>query len=354
MKKKFILMIGPKINMKGGISSVCSTLINSNIVNYINLKYISSYVDGSALMKFNAFFFGFIRALIVLIKDNIDIVHIHTASRASFRRKACFYFLAKIRRKKVIIHVHGAEFMLYYSNASNIEKRIIRHVLNCADKVIALSKTWKEQLQEISPRAQIEIVYNPVNIYLFDYSNNRKQEKFVNILFMGRLGKRKGVYDLIEIIPDIVKRYENVRFLICGDGEVEKVRSIIRKNGLEKFVEVPGWVSGEEKLEYYKKSSIYILPSYNEGLPISVLEAMSSSLPIVSTEVGGIPEAIEDGSNGYLIQPGDNKAFKKAIMELINSKELRQKFGENSLKRAKEKFDITVFINKLISIYNQL
>lgn len=350
MKKIKVIMIGPALDMKGGIASVSKTLIESNDTDQFDVRYISSYVDGNKINKLAAAFIGIIKMLILCIMTNIKIVHIHSASRGSFRRKFFYYLLAKIFNKKVIYHIHGGEFMLYYNEVNALEKKIITLLLTNVDKVIALSKKWKDDLQSISPEASIEIIHNPVKVSMFN--RGYEKEKSINILFMGKLGENKGVYDLLHVIPNIIKKHENVYFYLYGDGEIERVKEIVNSNSLEKKVFVPGWVNTEQKIEYLNKGSIYILPSYNEGLPISILEAMASSLPIIATNVGGIPEIVEDNKNGYLISPGDINRLEESLLKLIESKELRQEFGNCGLKKSKKYFDVNIIAQKINHIYD--
>ena len=124
-------------------------------------------------------------------------------------------------------------------------------------------------------------------------------------------------------------------FFLGGDGDIEEVNQIITNEKLEDIVKYEGWVSGEKKVELLNMADAYILPSYNEGLPISVLEAMSYKLPIISTKVGGIPEILEDGINGFIMEPGDKKAIKEAIDRLMNDVDLRKKMGLESAHKVK-------------------
>ncbi len=123
--------------------------------------------------------------------------------------------------------------------------------------------------------------------------------------------QKKGVYDIIEA----AKRIENPNVVInlYGDGELEIFEKLIQENNLQDKVKIKGWISGEQKNKAIKESDIYILPSYNEGLPMSILEAMACGLPVISTPIGGIAEAVKDGVNGYLIQPGDYEALTEKI-----------------------------------------
>ena len=169
---------------------------------------------------------------------------------------------------------------------------------------------------------------------------------------MGRLGKRKGVYDILEAAKRI--KSDNIRFYLYGDGDIESFKRLILKYNLENKVFLLGWASGKDKEQVFKCADIYILPSYNEGLPVSVLEAISYGLPVISTPVGGIPEIVQDKVNGFLIEPGDYYSLAEKIEILANDKELRYKMGRESFRIAKEKFDIAIISLQLKNLYKEL
>lgn len=121
-----------------------------------------------------------------------------------------------------------------------------------------------------------------------------------------------------------------------GDGDVVQVNEIIKQNDLENIAVFQGWVNGEKKERLLNMADAYILPSYNEGLPISILEAMSYSLPIISTNVGGIPEILKNGENGFIMSPGDKDAMYRAILELMNNEKLRLDMGKASYSKVQE------------------
>ena len=145
----------------------------------------------------------------------------------------------------------------------------------------------------------------------------------------------------------------NFRLLIGGDGEIEKVQQYIKDNKLDNVAEYIGWVSGEEKIKLLNEVDVFILPSYNEGLPISVLEAMSYNLPIISTTVGGIPEILKNEYNGFLINPGDLIALESAISTLINNPSKRKLQGKRSGEIVMP-FLPNMVINQLDCLYKEL
>jgi len=346
-----ILMIGPGRDVKGGIPSVVNIYFKSDLLKDYNIIYISSHIDGNKFVKL----IQFIKALFLFcrympVKD-IKIVHIHSASRASFYRKSIFLILSKLCRKNVIFHIHGAEFNIFYHNESGLIKRkFIKSILCSADIIIALSNQWKNDIEKIVDKKNVVRVVNNA-VMLPEVEQGVKGEK-LEILFMGRLEERKGVFDLIKAAEKIVQDSPNVHFIFAGDGDINKVKKIIQEKKLSKYISVPGWVSNGE--EYYAKVDIYVLPSYNEGLPMAILEAASHGLPIVSTPVGGIPEVIEDGVNGFLITPGDIGALEDRLLKLIDDGSLRKRMGNEARRIVEEKFDINLVSKEIDRLYQEL
>lgn len=346
--KSKILMIGPDKNAQGGIASVIK-LYEDFKLDFDNVIYLSTYTDGTILLKFIVYFFFLLKYLILLLfRQDIRLVHIHTSSNGSFFRKSIISYFAKLFHKKTILHVHGSEFMEFYASSFNFVKKIIKNTLDNVDLVIVLSQQWKDNILTISKNSNIKVLYNSTILKEVKHISSDG----IKVLFMGRLGKRKGLYDIIEA----AKYIQNPEVLInlYGDGDIEKFQKLIIENNVQDKVKIKGWISGDKKDEVFRCSDIYILPSYNEGLPMSILEAMAYALPVISTPVGGTPETVEEGVNGFLIHPGDAKALAEKIDLLAGDKELREKMGLASYKIAKEKFDINVIMSQLREIYDEL
>lgn len=318
-----VLIVAPDYKKTlGGISQV----VYVHSLMFEDFKNVSTTMDGSILKRMLTTAKGVIVFINYMLFDQIEIVHIHGATKGSFWRKTIFIYLSKLFRKKVIYHIHGANYKLFYPKYP----RTITHVIKKCDLVIALSESWKDFFEKnIRPR-KIEVLKNVVE-------NPRKRsitkEPFCVLVFLGRLGVRKGIYDLLEVIHQNSDKYRGYLKLYCGgDGEVDKFLALLKEYQLEDMVQYVGWIKGEKKYELLSKADAYVLPSYNEGLPISILEAMSYKLPIISTNVGGIPEILENGKNGFLIEPGDKKALEKALDAIINSEEIRKNMGEASFR----------------------
>jgi glycosyltransferase involved in cell wall biosynthesis len=158
----------------------------------------------------------------------------------------------------------------------------------------------------------------------------------------------------LKAIPLVLGKEPYVRFILCGDGDIDNCKLICESEGISDKVIFCGWVRGQKKIDEIKNADVFILPSYREGLPVSILEAMSAGLPIVSTNVGGIPNIIKDGINGFLFKPGDLEAITDRIIKLSRDEVLRLKMGEKNVVKANKMFDVDIVIKQLCQIYKEL
>lgn len=339
-----ILTIGIDYRMvHGGVAAV------ENVYStfYKPFNHVTTVVDYGAVRKLMAFFKAYVQFWKwMLFHKEIKIVHVHGASDASFWRKRIFINIAKMFGKKVVFHCHGAEFQRFASQHLGVVKK----TLDKCDVIIALSESWKKWFESTFKHPNVIVVKNVIA----QPKVNKEETEAFTLLFLGRLCVRKGIYDLMDVL--ILHKTEfdgKVKLLFGGDGDVEQVDKIIKQNGLQSIAEYQGWVDGEKKERLLNMADAYILPSYNEGLPISVLEAMSYSLPIISTNVGGIPEIVKNGENGYLIEPGDKDAMYQAIVQLKSNHDMCVDMGKASKEKVTE--HLPEYVEKqLAGIYSDL
>lgn len=346
MNKLNVLMIGPARSVKGGMTTVVDGYYSGKLDQKVNLKYIETVNDKNALSKICKMIKGFFQFIFSINK--YDIVHIHMASRLSTFRKGIYIRIAKRKKKRVILHIHGAEYKIFYGKECNEKQRKkIRKSFELVDNIIVLSEEWKDYFKDLVDENKIIVLYNAVKVpENFDKDLNTK-----NILFLGRIGDRKGIFDLLDVIKKLIKQNDDIKLYVGGDGEVERLQEAIDKNQLTNNVEYIGWTNGEKKDKYLKEVSYYVLPSYNEGMPMSVLEGMAYKNVTISTNVGGIPKVIHNKENGIIINPGDKDELYKSFVELFSDKKLREKLSLNARKTIEEKFDVNKNVEDVIKIY---
>ncbi|MAW60127.1 MAG: hypothetical protein CMJ94_04750 [Planctomycetes bacterium] len=352
-RKVRVAMLGLGLGTTTGIATVVKNWISAGYAERVELNYIStndSQVPGQKLRKLYQCLRAYTKLLFALPRT--DVVHIHMAMYGSFWRKQIPFHLARLFRCKTIVHLHGSEFKQFYADGGWLRRKLIRTMFGRASTAMMLSEQWRDWLHSICTREPtVEIVYNTAKRR---ENPDRSGRSEVTITLMGRLGKRKGTYDLIDAFEKVVAQHPHARLVLPGDGEIDEVKALIAERGLEAVVEVPGWVSGEAQDALWNRTDVYTLPSYNEGLPGSVLEAMSAGLPCVSTPVGGIPEAVLDGETGYLVVPGDVDGLAEALAKLVADEALRLQMGAAGQALLEQKFDIDKIVDQVVALQEGL
>ncbi len=347
-----VLIIGPSITRtKGGMATVINDMLRSSN-SEVRFTHLVSHVEGSASEKIGRN----LKAIASFLKEkNANVVHIHVASGASFYRKSIFVQMSRWRGLPVILHVHGADFDSFYTNSSPTAKKYIRKVFSSCSMVLVLSNFWKEFFVKNITDKNVAVLHNGVYTQVFaaceTIPNNLN-----HFLFLGRLGQRKGVYDLLQAIDDLIKidGLNDLLFLLAGDGEIEEVKTIVADKGLQNNVQLLGWVGEKEKLRYLKLADTMILPSYNEGLPMSILEAMAAGKIIISGRVGGIPDLVTEGVNGFLITPGDVESLKQHIRYVIAHPDEMVQMAQKNKAKIEEDYNLEKLNSWLFSQYERL
>lgn len=350
-EKLKILMCGSDLSVKGGIVSVIKNYLQYNKWDDFEIIFLPTHIDKNKFVKIIFFIKNLLKITYLCALKKIDIVHLHVSERGSIYRKIIIANICKKMNVKVIFHHHGAEFEEFYWSLNIKKQEYINKILEKIDLNIVLSKGLVSNIVNKAPNANIKVLYNAVETY----ESNQYNCNGNIILFLGRLGERKGVFDLVEVIKvldDIIDK--NICFCLCGDGEIEVVKKLIKNYNLDHRVSHIGWIEKEKKKEIFSKCIINVLPSYKEGLPMTILETMSFGIPNISTNIASIPEVINSELNGYLIEPGDIYNLSKRIEELTNNKVLREEFSKNSFKLINEKFSLDKHIELLKSIWKEI
>lgn len=346
-----VLMVGNDLSVKGGITSVISQLLDYDWNrDGIQMSFIPTYVEENSVKKILFFFASYHKIKKELKYTPPDIVHIHMSYKGSFIRKLLIHKLCRRNHIPDIIHLHGSEFKKWYDSANKKKQSKIRELLRECNVFVVLGDKWNQIIKDIEPQTNTLVVRNMVSV---PESSVRWHQPF-KVLFMGVLIRRKGVEDLINAVTRLksVGKLKNTKFVIAGSGTEEaNLKSMCKKQHLENEVEFVGWINGEKKKKLFSECQMLVLPSYNEGLPIAILEAISYGMPVVATDVGDISSAVINGRNGYLIQPGDVKQLANCLACLIYDQERYQLMSEQSKKIAINQFSDKYYFVKLKECY---
>lgn len=348
---KDVLMLGNDPSVKGGITTVINQFKEHKWEN-VRLEFIPTYKDNNAIVKILFFLIAYIRIIFKFIFSKPDIVHMHMSYKASFTRAYMIHKLCKFFNIKDIIHLHGSEFKKWYDSCKFDKKEKIKKLLRECYIMVVLGAEWESRIKKIEPNTNILVVNNKVKLQneFVEYSN-----EYFNVLFLGVLIKRKGINDLLEAIRILKNRnsLNNIKFIITGNGEEEnKLKKLAKLYNINESIIFTGWINGDKKNDIIKKSHLMVLPSYNEGLPMSILESMSFGLPIIATNVGDVSEAVINERNGYLVDVGNPIMLANCIEKIIRMpKDEWERMSNESKKIINAKFSDSNYFDIFEKIY---
>lgn len=349
-----VLMCGNHPQNKGGMTSVIKQIRDYDwSKENIHIDFIPTYKPGLAITKTVYFCYSYMKIFWKIIVDKPDVIHMHMSYKGSFSRKYYIHLMCKLFHVKDVIHLHGSEFKKWYDFSSKKKQLKIRKLLREVSCFIVLGKEWENVIKNIEPLTNTEIISNGIKI---PSRRVEWQENKCEVLFLGVLIPRKGVFDLLQAIKKLEddEKIENIHFTIAGTGiEEEKLKKECNKLNLVEKVAFVGWVDGDRKKYYLENCQIMVSPSYNEGLPISILEAISYGMPVVSTNVGDVSHVVRNNVNGKLFEPGDINALKEALSH-VTKKENFKKMSKESRRIAENEYSIDIFYQKLKNIYLNL
>ncbi len=336
------------LNVKYFLKAHCYYLLNNplkyfKIIFFLVTRHFENRLKDRIRTLFH-FYEGVYLAKI--INDEGDITHIHA------------HYASHPTTLALVVHLLTDLTFSFTAHAYDIwtDKLFIKEKVDASKFVITCTKYGNEQILKLCGANEINkinVIYHGVDLNKFMPYNKVTNEKNVVLLNIGRLIKSKAHANFIEACKVLNDEKYNFQCLIIGDGPLyNELYSLIEKYRLQKHVRLIGKVFHDEIIDYYQKADIFVLPSISgENLPNVLLESLALRLPVIATNIAGIPELIKNRSTGLLIQPNITNDLVNAIKLLINDKELRLRLGENGRKYVCDNFNVENSLEKLKSLY---
>lgn len=374
-RSKRILMVGPLPPTVGGITTFMTGIMESNLKHKYQffsfgterptfrlVKEVNDYtlmfrMGLECLIKSVAStIFHLLSFPIVLAVDRPNLIHINSSTYWSFWENVVYILISKLFFKKTLVHIHGGLFEEFYNRSNSLGKFMIKLGLCLSDEVIVLSQNWREFFESFIPKKKVFVLPNFVDLSKYgSKKEENERENSLNVLFVGGVGaKTKGIYDVFKAIPLVLKEFKNICFVLVACTNVKKPDFISKRPEIFSHIKFLDYVYDDKKIDVFNDSDIFVLPSYSEGLPITMLEAMACGLPIIATSVGGVPEVIADKENGFLIETGNHEALAEKIIILAKDGKLRQIMATNNVNKIRKQYDLKVVTEELDGLYAQL
>ena len=355
-----VLLLGPARSAVSGVSTHINQIFESPLAGAIRLSQFQVGREGRSenraamLVRIVTTPFAFAACL---INRRPRLVHINTSFEPKgYWRDLAYLAVAKTLRRKVIYQVHGGASPADFFAGSSTLTAVLRRVLSWADAVVLLGSADADQFRRFAPEAQVVQIPNAVPVYAADLSAARYlAEPKLKIAYLGRLEIEKGILDTIEAVRILRDRGIEVSLTIAGAGTaLPQLRAVIAAADLEQSVRLVGVVSGAAKQQLWQQCHVLAFPSYQEGLPYAVLEAMSYGVVPVTTAVGSIPEVMQDQIHGLFVPPRDPVALADALERLDEDRAWLHQLAVAGRERIVQRYSVARLAEDLKELYEKL
>jgi glycosyltransferase involved in cell wall biosynthesis len=355
--RPFVYLVCPYTPMGGGMYKLMDYLLQarSDFPGSPDLRILDPRGGGPVLFTPLVLIKALLQLLLARITGRVAGVHVNMAERLSVVRKGLVIIVARYVGLPAILHLHAAQLPQFYQSVPFWGKGLVRYVFSIADEVVVLGHASKrfvsDELQV--PETRITILINgapgPAT-----RPEPRRHDGPVHIVFLGNLSERKGVSDLLNALARPEVAALNWKATFAGGGDVEKYRSAAASGGLSDRVSFPGWQNQEQADALISGADVLALPSYDEGLPLVILEALGRTTAVLCTPVGEIPYELTDGENAVFVTPGDVPGIAAALADLIIHPDKRAEIAVAGRARFEERYAMGVFFNNLLAIYRRV
>lgn len=341
-----LIMLGAAPETRGSIATVVEAYRAHGLFSRWPITYVATHGAGDTAQRASLAFKGAGEFASLLAHHRRAALHVHTGPHASFWRDSAYMCAAIAARSPIIVHLHGSDFDRFYDGCSRPSRAAIRFFFEHAACVAVPSQRLAAWMRSVTPEAHVACLPNPVAIpRLADAARANL------VLFLGRLEGSKGVFELLEAVSQLRSSVPDVRLVCAGDGDRIAVASYAERLGISDAVKFTGWVGPSGKRALLEAAAVFALPSYSEGMPMSLLEAMAAGVPVVASPVGGIPEVLVDGASGYLAAPGDVATLTRLLRKLLIDRKLGARIGAAGRETVRLRFAPERALPRLEEIY---
>jgi glycosyltransferase involved in cell wall biosynthesis len=349
-----VALITPPLDASGGIGRLMSYVAAASESDEVTIRLLDT--RGRSVHPVLSIF-PLLRAWLALLwlglTRRVDVAHINVSSHGSSVRKPVMLWTCRLLRIPAILHLHASEYQEFFAGLPSPAKLLLRRTFAAADAVLVLGRSYREYVcgELAVPAEKVTVLLNGSPGPDAAPKLHARGSGPLRILFLGRLGNRKGVPELLRALADSRVRAAAWSATLAGDGEIEQYRSQVAALGLEERVSFPGWVDADRTRRLLLESHLLVLPSRAEGLPMSVIEAFAYAVPVVSTSVGAIADIVEHDVNGIIVPAGDSIALADAILTLLNDEPLRLRLARSARRTWEERLNISSYAQDLTSCW---
>ncbi|MFH1147724.1 MAG: glycosyltransferase family 4 protein [Pseudomonadota bacterium] len=361
---KLVVLIGGLGDIPGALPTITQSIMDSELLQE-NFRFISHYASRTKglgtqgafnvtnLTLFLRHYAGWIQ---MLARHRPELAHYPVTSYWNFPKSVLFLLSAKLFGCKAVGHLHGGEFDLFWTGMRPISRVLGKCGLNLLDGLIVLGRKWMDLMVEAGLRSPLFILPNPIES---DFSTRKFPDPFASpqkrLLFVGSIGYRKGVPVLLEAAGKLVKQRQDFHLKLVGseerNGYMREMKEMASRLLPAGSYEFTGPIYGNQKIEQFSRSDVFVFPSNNENLPLVIIEAMAASRPIICTPVGAVPEYLSHGVSALFTKPNDPENLAKHIEWMFTHPHQSIEMGKKAGMVYQERLRSEAVMAKLESVY---
>lgn len=339
----------------GGQMFACNSLVDSNLSETVNWILLDTTASTNKKRSFLSRMSNARKRYKIFKKiirrQKVDWVLIFTSSGFSFIEKGLMILYARSKNIKAVLAPRSG-YLRGEIEQKAWMRTFAKRVMSRANYIIMQGHSWQSFYGKNLnvPNSKLKVINNWINSKPYGGGDPQKSNHPLKAVFLGWVEPNKGIRDLLYVIAEL--KSDPVIWQIAGDGKAfEEMKRLATELGIENRVKFLGWVKGQAKIDLLTSSDFFLLPSYNEGLPNALLEAMASGLACIATHVGAIPDVIEEGIDGLLIEPGDRKALEIACRVLITDSEKRVLLGKKAQNKIQNQYSVERASSKFAELF---
>lgn len=351
-----ITYLVPEPSSKGGMTVISQMLYEEGLFENNQIKHFNtSFTWGqSKFTKFFEFFVLRFKFIVHLITFKPDVIFVMSSSYMGFYEKCLYCLIARVFGVKTLLNHVGGGFKDFYESNS-INKFFVKQFIKFPHAVLIASSYWNNYFKKNFDFIKLYNVPNPVMAVPFSTGNITKDTNTIKVVSVFRITKDKGVIELAEVIKIVCAATSHINFVIMGGGDMEEwIKTELDYLIVNGRVEILGFVDDATKIKEVTTAHIFMMLTYFDVFPISIMEAMAASNTIISTTVGGIPDLVTDGINGFLFEPGEINKVADKLIEISNKQEMLKQMGSLNKQIVLENYDISAALKRHFQIANEM
>lgn len=347
-----ILMVGTHLGGRGGVATVLRTWREHGLFERCGVRYVATNGDGSRTRKVLLAMTAWWQCLVALAIGKVQLVHVQTSSYASFWRKSPVMLMAMTFQRPLVVSLHGGAFREFYAGCGVVGRSWIRLVMRRAVRFVVLTPGWREWVLKIEPASRVEVIPNPAPEVPPWPLAAREHDALPTALYLGRIEAAKGIDVLLDAVAAAHTRGAPWRLICGGVGEIERARKQCMQLRLpDAAVSFVGWADDDRKRQLLMDCDLLVLPSRIENMPVVVLEAFAHGKPVLASAVGGIPDIVSHGCDGFLVAAGDSQALANQLVALYGQSDQLARLGHAGRQKVETQYAPTIVVAQVEALY---